>query len=96
MNREKVIAILKALSSDYIRFGVKSLALFGSVARDEARPDSDVDILVEFIDSPAFAQYMDLKFLLEDALGRQVDLVSRKTLKPQLQSNVEKEVISIA
>ena len=48
------------------RFGVKSLAVFGSVARGEAGPDSDVDILVEFESSPGFDGYMALKFYLED------------------------------
>jgi len=48
MTRDEALAVLNTLRADYIRFGVKSLALFGSVARDEARSDSDVDILVEF------------------------------------------------
>ena len=96
MLRDEVLAILNALSVDYAGFGVKSLALFGSVARDEARPDSDVDILVEFDEAPTFAQYMDFKFLLEDALGRSVDLVPRKTLRPQLRSNIDLEAIPIA
>jgi predicted nucleotidyltransferase len=55
---------------------VKTLAVFGSVARDEARPDSDVDILVECRDSATFNGYMDLKLFLEDLLCRPVDLVS--------------------
>ena len=64
------------------RFGVKSLAVFGSVARGEAGPDSDVDILVEFEGRATFDRYMGLKFFLEDLLGRRVDLVTRKALKP--------------
>lgn len=95
MKREDVLEILARELDSYARFGVKSLALFGSVARDEAQPESDVDILVEFEGAPTFVQYMDLKFLLEDALGRHVDLVERQTLHPLVRPNVEREVIPI-
>jgi hypothetical protein len=77
------------------RFGVKSLALFGSVARGEARRDSDVDILVEFEGPATFDQYMDLKFWLEDLFGCPVDLVTRKALKPRLRPYVEKEAVYV-
>ena len=77
------------------RFGVKSLAVFGSVARGEARPDSDVDILVEFEGRATFDRYMGLKFFLEDLLGRRVDLVTRKALKPRLRPYVEQEAIYV-
>lgn len=58
------------------RFGVKSLGLFGSWARGEAFPHSDVDFLVEF-EKTSFDATMDLKFFLEDHLGKPVDLVIR-------------------
>ena len=59
------------------RFAVKNLALFGSVARGDYRPDSDVDILVEF-DKPMGIEFIDLAEYLEELLKRKVDLVSRK------------------
>jgi len=96
MNKDEVLAILSASRIDYTRFGVKSLALFGSVARDEAQLGSDVDILVEFDGTPTFERYMDFKFLLEDTLGRPVDLVERQMLHPSLQSIVENEAIPVA
>jgi len=77
------------------RFGVKSLAIFGSVARGEAGPDSDVDILVEFEGRATFDRYMGLKFFLEDLLGRRVDLVTRKALKPRMRPYVEREAIYV-
>ena len=77
------------------RFGVKSLAVFGSVARGEAGPESDVDILVEFEGRATFDRYMGLKFFLEDLLGRRVDLVTRKALKPRLRPYVEQEAIYV-
>lgn len=48
------------------RFALRSLFVFGSVARDEAKPTSDVDVLVEFEGQPTFDRYMDLKFYLKD------------------------------
>jgi predicted nucleotidyltransferase len=78
------------------RFGISSLALFGSVARDEAGPDSDVDLLVEFRETPGLAEYMGLKFWLEDRLGRRVDLVMDKALKPWARPLVEAEAIRVA
>jgi uncharacterized protein len=78
------------------RFGVSSLALFGSVARNEAGPDSDLDVLVEFRETPGLSQYMGLKFWLEDRLGRRVDLVMDKALKPWARPQVEAEAIRVA
>ncbi len=81
---------------DTIRgFGVQSLALFGSVARDEATETSDLDFLVEFEGSATFDRYMDLKFFLEDLFGKPVDLVTRRSLKPQIAESVLEESISV-
>jgi len=95
MQRDEVLAILAQHQNSLKRFCVKSLAIFGSVARDEARPDSDVDILVEFEGPVTFDCYMDLKFYLEDHLGTRVDLVSKRTLKPQIRASVEQEAIPV-
>jgi predicted nucleotidyltransferase len=74
MNRDEVIGVLSSHRRELKeRFGVSSLALFGSVARDEAGPESDVDLLVEFRETPGLSEYMGLKFWLEDRLGRQVN-----------------------
>ena len=72
-------------------FKLKTLAVFGSVARDEARQDSDVDILVEFQGPATFNGYMDLKFFLEDLLGCPVDLVTRKSVRPRVKAQIESE-----
>ena len=76
MKRGKLIAFFKDHGAQIRGYGVKSLALFGSVARDEATLKSDVDLLVEFDGKVTFDRYMDLKFFLEDSLGCSVDLVS--------------------
>ena len=96
MNKNEILEILRAHRDELRkRFGVKSLAVFGSVARGEAGPDSDVDILVEFEGRATFDRYMGLKFFLEDLLGRRVDLVTRKALKPRLRPYVEREAIYV-
>lgn len=74
------------------RFGVKRIGVFGSVARGEAGPKSDVDVLVEF-DDPAFDRYMDLKFYLEGLFGRPCDLVIEESLKEGLRDSVRSEVL---
>lgn len=96
MNRAEVSNLLSTYRADLTRFGVKSLALFGSIARDEGRPESDVDILVEFADKATFDGYISLKLFLEELFGRKVDLVTRNALKPRLRPNVEKEAVYVA
>lgn len=95
MQRDEVLSILAQHQDSLKHFRIKSLAIFGSVARDEARPDSDIDILVEFEQPVTFDRYMELKFYLEDHLGTRIDLVSRCTLKPQIRSAVEREAIPV-
>jgi uncharacterized protein len=96
MKRDEVLAVLASHFSELNKLGVKSLALFGSVARDEAKPDSDIDILVEFQPPLTFDRYMDVKFYLEDQLGTAVDLVTWRSLKSQLRESVEREAIRVA
>jgi hypothetical protein len=96
MKRDEILHLLREhLTELQSKFGVKSLAFFGSVARDEARADSDVDILVEFAKPIGFFEFMDLKFYLEELLGRQVDLVTSKALKPRMRPQVEKEAVYV-
>jgi len=87
---------LQGRKSELERLGVVSLAVFGSVARDEATPDSDIDVLVEFRGPATLARYMDLKSMLEQLLGRRVDLVTRKGLRDRLRPAVEKDAIRVA
>ena len=77
------------------RFGVTDLALFGSMARDTARDDSDIDILVSF-DGPATSErYFGVQFFLEDLLGLPVDLVTDKALRPELRPYIEAEAVHV-
>jgi uncharacterized protein len=95
VTRDEVLRVLRDHREDLIRLGAKSLALFGSTARDEAGAESDVDLLVQFTDEPGFDGYMSLKFYLEDLLGRRVDLVMDEALKPWARPAVEREAIYV-
>ena len=95
MQREIVLSLIRENRDKIKSFGVESLAVFGSVARGEASPESDVDILVTFYGPATFDQFMELKFFLEELLGRPVDLVTRKALKPQVQTQIEREAIYV-
>lgn len=95
MQRERVLRLLRDNRDKIELFDVESLAVFGSVARDEASSKSDVDIMVVFRGPATFDQYMDLKFFLEELLGGSVDLVTQKALKPQLRAQVEQEAIYV-
>ncbi len=77
-------------------FHVHSLHVFSSAARGDAGPSSDLDVLVEFEGTPRFAQFMDLKFLLEDECGVQVDLVTRDALRPALKAKILAEAKRVA
>ena len=96
MKRSKVISILnkhRQVLSD--RYGVKSLALFGSVARDEATPASDVDLLVDFDRSVGLFGLFALQDYLETILGRPVDLGTPDSLKPRLREEVLAESVNV-
>ena len=96
MRRDEVVRQLKAEQAGLIKLKVKSLAVFGSVARDEANPMSDLDILVEFEGPTTFDRYMDVKIFLEDLLKCSVDLVTRKGIRPELAPSIEREAIRVA
>ena len=95
MNKDQVIAVLRAHECDLRRRGVLHAALFGSVARGDARPDSDIDILVEIapeahidlFDYVSLMQYVGDLFLIP------VDVANRKTLKPHVRPSAEREAV---
>ena len=95
MSKDKVLKLIRSHKKKLNSFNVKSLALFGSAAREESSALSDVDILVEFQDKATFDQYMKLKFFLEDILDCPVDLVTRKALKPRIRDSVEREALHV-
>ncbi len=84
LKSDEILDFLKQHKRDLeTRFSVRRIGLFGSVLRGSAIDRRDIDILVELA-HPTFDHYMDLKFFLEDQLGRPVDLVLADSLKPRL------------
>jgi predicted nucleotidyltransferase len=96
LRRGEALTILSshqvALKQD---FGVKSLSIFGSVARDEARADSDVDILVEFDRRVGLFHIAGLQQHLEGILGRKVDLVMRRAVLDELKDKIYGEAVNV-
>lgn len=81
--RSEVIKRLQDAETQIRQLGVRRLALFGSIVRDEGRPDSDVDLLVEFdTDAKTFDAFLQLCELLESLLERRVELVTTEALSP--------------
>lgn len=97
MNKQTILARLKGRIEEIRqRFSIKTLAIFGSVARDEDTDKSDVDMLVAFEKKADFDSFMELKFYLEELLGTGVDLVTEKALRPQVRQVIEQEMIYVA
>jgi uncharacterized protein len=78
------------------RFHVESLSVFGSVSRGTAGPDSDIDILVRYHNTPGIFDFLSLKSYLETIVGRPVDLVTEGALKRQLKSGILQEAVRVA
>ncbi len=97
MKRDRAMAILnERLDELREQFGVRHLSLFGSVARDEAGPDSDVDVLVEFDRPTGLFGLFRLQDHLAELLGCSVDLGTADGLKPRMRDRVRKERIDVA
>lgn len=96
MNRQRALELLSRSKPELqARFGVSTLALFGSTARDRAESSSDIDVLVSF-DGPATSRrYFGVQFYLEDLLGCPVDLVTEKALRPELRPFIERERVNV-
>ncbi len=96
-SKEAVLQSILEVRPQLVRLGVRSIGLFGSFVRNEQTPSSDVDILVEF--SPnrhTFDNFMDVSLLLEEVLGRNVDLVTRESLSPYIGPHILREVERVA
>jgi predicted nucleotidyltransferase len=88
--------IVNKLRVDTVAFGVRRLALFGSVARGEDAPGNDMDFLVAFDGPMTFDRYFDLKFWLEDLFGQPVDLITESALRSEMATEVHREALHVA
>ncbi len=96
INRDEALDLLRIHKPVLAeRFGVTELALFGSLARDEDTDTSDVDILVRFRGPAGWKSYFGVQFYIEDLLGRRVDLVTDKALRPEIRPHVEREAVDV-
>jgi hypothetical protein len=86
--RNKILPVLQP-------YGIERVALFGSVVRGEAMPESDVDILVTFVKPIGLFKWVELEEELSKRLGRKADLVSARALKPRIRPRVEAEMVVI-
>lgn len=95
MKRQEVLSILQTHRQALEHLGVKSLDLFGSVARDEANAESDVDLLVEFSIDAGFFEFFRVQHYLEEILGCSVDLGTQDSLKEHLRVPVLKDAVHV-
>jgi len=94
MTKEYILEFLKNHKEEFRnKYQVEKIGLFGSYARNEAREDSDIDILVEMPSS--FDNFFDLKYFLEDSLGKNVDLGKLKNLRLLVKQYVDKEIVYV-
>jgi predicted nucleotidyltransferase len=92
----EIVSQLRAALPDLrTRYGVTSFSVFGSRVHGAARPDSDVDVLVEFDRAPGFFQFVALEDELTRLLGRRVDLVMRKALRPRIGRRILAEAVPV-
>jgi predicted nucleotidyltransferase len=95
MTRDQIIATLKAAEPELRRRGIRHAALFGSVARGEERPDSDIDILVEFEPGleGSIYDYVRLKEYVAGLFDGPVDVIDRDALKPHLRAPAVRDTV---
>lgn len=98
MKKDEILVLLTSHREEMAEFGVKSLSVFGSVARDEAVIESDIDLLVEFdpevhIGLFAFAR---LRRRLSELLGKKVDLVTPDAIRPEMREEIIRESVRAA
>ena len=95
LDLQHILATLRAHEPDMRRLGVAHAAVFGSVARGEARPESDVDVLVELDDNRPIGifEYARLKLYIDDLLGGSSDVVNRRALKPLLHAPILRDLV---
>lgn len=95
MNRQDTLSLLRGDRAELDAFGVQAIGVFGSVARGEAGPDSDVDVLVTYRPgkTPGLFKFVELKQHLEGVLGHPVDLATPDALHPRLKERILAEAV---
>ncbi|WP_017292378.1 nucleotidyltransferase family protein [Geminocystis herdmanii] len=95
LDKEKVLEVIKIQKNLFEKYQIKTFALFGSTARNQATENSDLDFLVDFDKSPTLSMYMNLKFYLEELFNKPVDLVTIKSIKPIIKESILAEAVYV-
>ena len=94
MTNQEIIKTLKELKEElFKKYNIKSMGIFGSYARGDEKPDSDVDVLVEYNNIPTLFELCNLEINLEGYLKRRVDLVEKYSIKKGLEDHILNEVV---
>lgn len=94
--KEQILQKLTLLKPEISqKYHISSLALFGSFARGEQTEQSDIDLLVDFSDTPDLLRFIELEEKIKSVLGRNVDLVPRRKLRAELYEQIESEKIAV-
>ena len=96
MTRDEVLALLAQHQVELAAFGLRRFALFGSIARNEAGPDSDIDVLVEFDGDITFKRYAGLYDCLEWIFLRRVDLATPDMIRPAMREGVKENAYEVS
>ncbi|MCH7926809.1 MAG: nucleotidyltransferase family protein [Candidatus Dadabacteria bacterium] len=94
VSKDKLLTILKK-ELPYLseQFSVKNIGIFGSYSRNDQTPESDLDILVEFIKPVGFLKFFDLEEYLTERLGMKVELLSSDAIKPLIKNNILADIV---
>ena len=98
MTRSNVLTFLQEHKSEFkSKFGIDQVALFGSFARDEATQDSDIDLLITYVNNPGdvYTNKQNFKKFLKTYFHRNIDVANKKYLKPFAKENILKEAIYV-
>jgi predicted nucleotidyltransferase len=93
--REEIIELLQSHRRELSELGVTRISLFGSAARGDLTPDSDVDMVVEFSERTTYRRFVALKSFLEAILGRGVDLLTPPAVHGRLRQEIEKDLVDV-
>jgi predicted nucleotidyltransferase len=93
LTKQQIIGVIRKSNVELTSFGVKTIGLFGSFARGQASTESDIDILVDFDSAKkTYDNFIDTCFLLDELLGRKIEVVTTESLSPYLKPYILKEV----
>jgi uncharacterized protein len=97
MTRDEIVATIRAITPALKAEGVAKLAIFGSRSRGDARPDSDLDVLVEVESDKRFSLFdlMEVEYIIRDATGLEVQATMRRSLEPRMAQRIADDIIEV-